>query len=502
MFSKIPKQWLAIQGALIGAFMAILDIQITNSSLKEIQGALGANLNESSWIATAYLVAEIIAIPLTGFFSKWLSPRRYLLWNTAGFILSSLAASFSWDLSSMIVFRALQGFTGGALIPMAFTLIMTLLPKEKQPIGMALFGVTATFAPSIGPSLGGWLTETFSWHYIFYLNVIPGLLVMFLLAQGLDKADRDDDELKKIDIIGIVTMAIGLGALEVVLEEGAREDWFETNYILYLSVIAFMSLTVFIRSQLVTKYPLVSLVLFKNIDFAKACIAYFALGAGLFGSIYLVPLYLAQVHNYNALQIGLVLMWVGLPQLPLFPLIPKLIKKIDPRYLVFAGFSGIAISMTMNTHMTVLYGGVSLIPALLVRAMAQPFMMVPLSIIATQNLKHEDASSASTILNVMRNLGGAVGIAMLATLIDTRSRHYLWQIKENLTAGSLNLTEYLTQAGNMLIAQGGNKDQAYGLLMKEMSNQASVMAFNEGFLFMAILLFIAAIAVISIKPAK
>jgi len=234
--------------------------------------------------------------------------------------------------------------------------------------------------------------------------------------------------------------------------------------------------------------------------FMMACIAYFSLGVGLFGSIYLVPLYLAQVHNYNALQIGLVLMWVGLPQLPLFPLIPKLIKKVDPRYLVFAGFSGIAISMTMNTHMTVLYGGVSLIPALLVRAMAQPFMMVPLSIIATQNLTHEESSSASTILNVMRNLGGAVGIAMLATLIDTRTRHYLWQVKENLTAGSLNLTEYLTNTGNMLTAQGGNKDQAYGLLMREMTNQASVMAFNEGFLLMAILLFIAAIAVISIKP--
>ena len=502
MFSKIPKHWLAIQGALIGAFMAILDIQITNSSLKEIQGALGANLNESSWIATSYLVAEMIAIPLTGFFSKWLSPRRYLLWNTAGFILFSLAASFSWDLSSMIVFRALQGFTGGALIPMAFTLIVTLLPKEKQPKGMALFGITATFAPSIGPSLGGWLTETFSWHYLFYLNVIPGLLVMYLLAQGLDKVKRDDDQLDKIDIVGIVTMAIGLGSLEVVLEEGAREDWFATDYICYLSILAFVSLAAFIRSQLVNKHPLVSLALFKNFDFTKACIAYFALGVGLFGSIYLVPLYLAQVHDYNALQIGLVLMWVGFPQLPLFPLIPKMIKKIDPRYLVFAGFSGIAISMTMNTNMTILYGGVSLIPALLVRAMAQPFMMVPLSIIATQNIKQEEASSASTILNVMRNLGGAVGIAMLATIIDIRSRHYLWQLKENLTAGSLNLTEYLTKAGNMLTAQGGNKDQAYGLLMKEMNNQASVMAFNEGFLLMAILLFIAAIAVISIKPAK
>ena len=201
------KHWLAIGGALLGSFMAILDIQITNSSLKDIQAALGATLEESSWIATSYLVAEMIAIPLTGFFAAWLSPRRYLLWNTTGFIISSLLCSFAWNLESMIVFRAMQGFTGGALIPMAFTLILQLLPLEKRPLGMALFGVTATFAPSIGPTLGGWLTEAFSWHYIFYLNVIPGVVVLWLLAEGLDKQPGDYEQLKRIDVFGMVTMA-------------------------------------------------------------------------------------------------------------------------------------------------------------------------------------------------------------------------------------------------------------------------------------------------------
>jgi len=177
MSERFPKHWLAISGALLGAFMAILDIQITNSSLKDIQAALGATLEESSWIATSYLVAEMIAIPLCGFFAAWLSPRRYLLWNGTVFILASLACSFAWNLESMIVFRAVQGFSGGALIPMAFTLIITLLPLDKRPLGMALFGVTATFAPTIGPTLGGWLTEAFSWHYIFYLNVIPRINV-------------------------------------------------------------------------------------------------------------------------------------------------------------------------------------------------------------------------------------------------------------------------------------------------------------------------------------
>ncbi|WP_417361439.1 DHA2 family efflux MFS transporter permease subunit [Gallaecimonas pentaromativorans] len=502
MLSRIPKNWLAVMGALVGAFMAILDIQITNSSLKEIQGALGATLTESSWIATAYLVAEMIAIPLTGFFTRWLSPRRFLLWTSAGFVLASLACSFSWNLESMIAFRALQGFTGGALIPMAFTLVMTQLPMEKQPVGMALFGVTATFAPSIGPTLGGWLTDTFSWHYIFYLNVLPGLLVMVLLAMGLDKQDRDDDQLKTIDLLGMVTMALGLGSLEVVLEEGSRDDWFDAEYIRWLSVIAVVSMTVFVWRQFTAKAPLVNLRLFKNPDFSKACLAYFALGAGLFGSVYLVPLYLAQIHDYNAMQIGLVLMWVGFPQLPLFPLIPKLVKKVDPRYLVFAGFVGIAISMWMNVNMTVLYDGAFLIPAMLVRAMAQPFMMVPLSIIATQGVDKKDAPSASTLLNVMRNMGGAVGIALLATLMDVRTRHYLWQVRETLVNGSQNLTQWLSHTGQLLEAQGGNATQAYGLLFKEVNRQASVMAYNEAFLVMGCMLFIAALAVLAISPIR
>lgn len=496
----IPKHWLAIFGALIGAFMAILDIQITNSSLKEIQGAIGATLTESSWIATAYLVAEMIAIPLTGFFTRWLSPRRYLLWNAVGFILASLACSTSWNLTSMIVFRVAQGFTGGALIPMAFTLIMTLLPKAKQPVGMALFGVTATFAPSIGPSLGGWLTETFSWHYLFYLNVLPGIVVILLLASGLEKQPRDDTQLRNIDVFGMITMGLGLGCLEVLLEEGARDDWFEAEYLRWLAVISAVSMVLFVYRQLSARQPLVNLRLLANRDFSMACLAYFALGAGLFGSVYLVPLYLAQVHDYNAMQIGLVLMWVGIPQLPLFPMIPKLIKKIDPRYLVVAGFMGIAASMLMNIHMSVLYDGAFLIPAMLVRALAQPFMMVPLSIVATQSLSHEQAPSASTLLNVMRNLGGAVGIAMLATLMDVQTRHYIWQLKERVTDGGINLLEYLSRLRQFFESQGGSPEQAYGSLMNTLTRQASVMAYNDAFLLLGITLFMAAGCCMLIRP--
>jgi len=495
------KNWLAIAGALIGAFMAILDIQITNSSLKDIQAALGATLEESSWIATSYLVAEMIAIPLTGFFAAWLSPRRYLLWNTAGFILSSLACSFAWNLESMIFFRALQGFTGGALIPMAFTLIITLLPLDKRPVGMALFGVTATFAPSIGPSLGGWLTEAFSWHYIFYLNVIPGLAVMWLLAEGLDKAEGDDSQLKRIDVFGMVTMALGLGCLQIMLEEGAKEDWFDTEYIRWLALISFVCLGLFIRKQLLSEHPLVDLRLFRSRDFTLSCINYVVLGAGLFGSVYLVPLYLASVHNYTALDIGLVLMWVGFPQLPFFPLIPRILKYVDAKYLVAFGFSVMGISMFMNIHMTTEYDGSYLIPALLVRALGQPFIMVPLSILSSQNLKQDDIPSASTLYNVMRNLGGAVGIAVLATLLTERTDAHVVTLQQSIISGSQNAAEYFHTLGMMLGVAGGAEEQPYAVVMQEVTRQAMVLSYNEAFMAMGCMLLIAAAASLSIRPA-
>jgi len=248
---RVPfKSWVALMGAILGAFMAVLDIQITNASLQEIQAALGATLEEGSWISTSYLVAEIVVIPLTGWLSQVFSPRLYLVVNAALFTFFSICCAWAWNLPSMITFRAFQGFTGGVLIPMAFTILLTLLPPAKQPVGMAMFAITAVFAPSIGPTIGGWLTENFSWHYIFYLNLIPGLLLIAAVWYGLDRQPLQLRLLKQGDWGGIIAMAIGLGSLQVVLEEGTRKDWFSSPLIVRLSAIAVIFLTIFFRADL------------------------------------------------------------------------------------------------------------------------------------------------------------------------------------------------------------------------------------------------------------
>ncbi|MCE9687589.1 DHA2 family efflux MFS transporter permease subunit [Shewanella sp. AS16] len=500
------RAWIAVFGGLIGAFMAILDIQITNASMKEIQGSLGATLEEGSWIATAYLVAEMIAIPLSGWLSKGLSVRRYLLWNSLAFIFASLLCSFAWNLESMIAFRALQGFFGGALIPLAFRLILECLPDNKRAVGMALFGVTATFAPSIGPTLGGWLTEQFSWHYLFYINVPPGLLVMAMLAYGLEKKAIVWDSLRRVDLAGIVTMALGMGCLEVVLEEGNRKDWFGSDLIRNLAIVAAVNLLLFVWIELRSREPLVNLRLLAKRDFAISTLAYFLLGMALFGAIYLIPLYLTQVHDYNPLEIGLVIMWMGFPQLLVLPLVPRLVERFDPRYLAAFGFLMFAISYYMNSHMTADYAGPQMIASQVVRALGQPFVLVPIGILATMHLKPEENASASTVLNVMRNLGGAFGIALVATLTDNLARGHLARIKESLPAVSAQAQDFLQQRAGMLQAAGSDPytaaTQAKILLGKTMTQQAYIQAYNDVFLIMGGALLIAVVAVLSIRKAK
>jgi MFS transporter, DHA2 family, multidrug resistance protein len=319
---------------MLGAFMAILDIQITNASLKEIQAALSATLEEGSWISTAYLVAEIIVIPLTGWLARVFSTRLYLLVNAGLFIFFSICCAWSWNLSSMIGFRALQGFTGGVLIPMAFAIVLTTLPPAKQPIGLAVFSVTAVFAPSIGPTIGGWLTENFGWEYIFYLNVIPGLILMAGVWYGIAPQSPQPKLLKQGDWWGIASMAIGLGAIQVVLEEGSRKDWFSSEFITRLALVGVVFLALFLWIELTSKHPFINLSLLMRRNFGLATVVNLALGLGLYGSVYILPLYLAQVQNYNPLQIGEVIMWAGLPQLLIVPFVPKLMQRVDSRLMI------------------------------------------------------------------------------------------------------------------------------------------------------------------------
>jgi MFS transporter, DHA2 family, multidrug resistance protein len=498
------RTWVAVLGATLGAFMAVLNIQIVNASLADIQGAIGAGIDDGGWISTSYLIAEIVVIPLSGWLAQVFSVRLYLLTNAVLFLVLSAACALAQDLPQMIALRAVQGFTGGVLIPMAFTLIITLLPKAKQPIGLALFALSATFAPAIGPTIGGYLTENWGWQYIFYVNLAPGAVMVGMLYFSLDAKPMKLSLLREGDWPGIITMAIGLSALQTVLEEGNKDDWFGSPFIVRLSVIAAVSLTVFLWIELTAKKPLLNLRLLFRRNFGFGILANFLLGIALYGSVYILPVYLSRIQGYNAEQIGMVLAWTGLPQLVLIPLVPRLMQRFDSRLVIGVGFTLFAASNFMNIYMTTDYATDQLFWPDVVRAIGQALVMAPLSAVATAGIEPENAGSASGLFNMMRNLGGAVGIATLQTFLTKREQFHsnvLMQsvsIFEQATRTRIDqLTQYFVNHG--VIDRADAVHRAYVAVGNIVQKQAFILAFSDTFYLLGAALIIALVATLMLR---
>jgi len=486
------KDWLAIAGGMVGCFMAILDIQITNSSLAQIEGSIGASLDEGSWIATAYLVAEIIVIPLTGWLSNVFGLRNYLSFSTAAFILFSIACAWSTSLPELILFRAGQGFTGGALIPTGLTIITRQLPPSMQMVGGAIFGVGVTFAPSLGPTLGGWLTENWSWHYIFYLNVVPGLAAIALQRYALAKEPVRLKELIGGDWWGILTMTAGLGAVTVVLEEGQRRDWFSSPLIRDLAIVAVVSFTFFLIVEFTSARPVLNLRLLGRHGVGSGNFLSAVIGAVSYGSIFLVPLYLSQVPRYSALQMGSVVMWSGLPQLLVFPLMPLMVRYLSLRPMVAVGSLLVAASCFLNAHLSTQTGGHDLIFAQVLRAIGFPIFAMPMLQLTVSDLPGSDAADASSLTNVFRNLGGSIGIAMLATMTQSREQVHFHALTERVSANAGLAAERLRQMAGLFLSRapdpGGAEAKATAMLAGQMHQQALVLAYVDAFNMLGVLM--------------
>ncbi|ATU93144.1 DHA2 family efflux MFS transporter permease subunit [Phyllobacterium zundukense] len=501
------KEWVAVLAGMIGAFMAILNIQITNASLLDIEGGIGTGLDNGAWISTSYLIGEIVVIPLTAYFSNVFSFRRYILVNTILFPLFSIACAFAHDLGSMIVMRGLQGFAGGVLIPMAFTMVLTKLPKSQQPVGLALFALSVTFAPAIGPTIGGYLTENYGWQTIFFINALPSAVMAIALAATLDKTPMQLHLLKEGDWAGMFTMAVGLSALQTVLEEGNKEDWFSSPFILKLSAVAVAFLATFIWIELTVEKPLVKLSLLKQRNFAIGVVVNVLVGVALFGTVYILPQYLGQVQRYNAEQIGNVLAWTGLPQLLLIPLVPMLMKRFDARYIGFLGISVFAASCFMNVMLSPDNAGDQFWIPNIVRAIGQALVLTPITAITTAGIAAADAAAASGLTNMLRNLGGAVGTATLGTVLTKREQFHSNIIGQSVTLGRDEVHQRLDQLTGYFVAHGVSDhalaaQQAVVALGRLVKRQALILGFGDTFAVIGVLLAIAAIALLFAEKPK
>ncbi|HLH94060.1 MAG TPA: DHA2 family efflux MFS transporter permease subunit [Xanthobacteraceae bacterium] len=498
-----PRRLIAFIAMCFGMFMAVLDIQIVSASLAEIQAGLAASQDEISWVQTAYLIAEVIAIPLSGFLSRALGTRIMFATAAAGFTISSLICGFTTSMNEMIFWRAVQGFIGGGMIPTVFASIYTIFPRSKQQMFVPIIGLVATLAPTVGPTVGGYLTDALSWHWLFFINVLPGIAVTALALALIDFDEPDWSLFRNFDWWGLGFMAAFLGSLEYVLEEGTRWDWFDDQTITLLTVVSGLSAVAFFARVLTTRFPIVDLKAYANRNFALGSLFSFVLGIGLYGLTYLFPLYLEEIRGDNALMVGETLFVSGVAMFVTAPIVGRLGSKVDPRILLMAGFGIFALGAWQMTYLTKDWDFAQLLWPQIFRGVGLMLAMIPITNVALGTLAPERLKNASGLFNLSRNLGGAVGLAALNTVLDHRIDLHLARLHDAVTWGRQPAQEVLTQL-TARFQSFGSDAQAMALkqLMMLTRQQGVVMAFADVFLMLAVLFAIfGALALVMRRPA-
>lgn len=498
--------WIAVLGMNLGALMSSLDVTATNASLEDMTGALSATLDQGSWIATAYLIGEIIVIPLTGWFARIFSTRWYMTGSTVLFLVFSIACASATNLTEMIAFRGLQGFCAGAFVPVAMAYVLRHLPTSKHTIGLAMFGLTVTAGPAVGPILGGWLTYAYSWQYIFYINLLPGV---FMLATCLFLVERESMSLELLrqgDWTGIGSMAIGLGCLQTVLEEGNRNQWFNSALIRQLTVIAVISLGLFLAISLTRQRPFINLHLMGRRNFALACLVNFVAGCGIFGAMYVLPVYLDSVQQYTPYQVGLTLFWNGVGSAVTMPCLPWLQSKFDSRVVVAAGCAIFAMSSLIDSGMSSQSGTPQLIEPRLIQGIGQSLITVPLAGLATAGIEVLQLNDASALFNQVRYLGGSFADAIFATFIQHRSEFHYDRLRGDVTLYSETVQQRLQDITQYFISKGSDlvtaQQQAMATIAQIVQQQATVMAIDDCFYLLGLLTLASGIALLFMKKAQ
>ena len=495
--------WMAVAAGMIGALMALMDTSIINAALPVIQGEIGATPSEGTWVGTSYLVAEIVVIPLTAWLERMLGMRRLLLSMGTMFVLFSLVCATAANLETMIFGRIGQGLTGGALIPSALTIVSQRLPTRQQPVGMAMVAMTALIGPIMGPLLGGWLTENYSWHLSFTINLPIGLIQLTMIMLAIPASSTRLGELKNADWLGIFGMILSLGALTTMLEEGHRERWFESSMIWALAVATLIGCAVVAAGQYLAPRPVVQLGLFRNRTVTVSVLLMTICGMLLYGTLFLTPQFLAAIAGYNAFQAGQVIFWAGVIGIFAAFLFPLMVRKLDLRLVVCAAICNLAIGAFVAGRLTSASIGMDLLIPQLFFGVGMALTVMPLQQIVMFAVDKADAPEANGLISVARNLGGALGLAMIAAIQDHRSDTHHWQINSGIGANDPEVQRQLAETANML--GGGPEGMTAALRMFDgvVQREAFVMAFNDLFLLFGALAIISMPLVMLIrKPAR
>jgi MFS transporter, DHA2 family, multidrug resistance protein len=481
-----PKRLFAFLIMVFGMFMSILDIQVVSASLSEIQAGLSASQSEVSWVQTSYLIAEVIAIPLSGFMSRALGTRLLFAISASGFTIASFFCGFASTLEQMIIWRAIQGFLGAGMIPTVFASAYTVFPRSKFHIVGPIIGLVATLAPTVGPTVGGMITDWASWHWLFFINIVPGIGITLGVLILCDFDRPDFALLEHFDWWGLLFMAGFLGTLEYVLEEGPRYEWLQDTSIAVCAAICAASAIAFFWRVLTAREPIVDLTTFTDRNFGIGCLIALFLGVGLYGLTYMYPRYLAEVRGYSALMIGETMFVSGATMFLIAPLIGRLMTIVDLRVIIASGLIIFALGSYQMTGITKDYDFWELFLPQVLRGIGMMCAMIPTNTIALGTLPQERVKNASALFNLMRNLGGAVGLAVINQVLNERTDLHIVRLQERVNWGNATATETL----NMLTQKMQGMGDATLMAMKQLSQivhrQAAVMGYGDAFFLLTI----------------
>jgi len=468
-----------------GGFMALLDIQIVASSLQYIGGGLSAAQDEISWVQTAYLIAEIVVIPMSGWLTRVFSTRWLFAASAAGFTLTSLLCALAWNIQSMILFRALQGMLGASMVPAMFTSSLYFFQGPRRVYSAAVVGTIASLAPVLGPVIGGWITDTWNWHWLFYVNLLPGIAVTILAALLIRIDEPDLSLLKDADYPGILLMAVALSTLEYVLEEGSRWNWFDDRTIRNCTWIAAITGVLFIIRSLTFARPIVDLRALKNRNFAVGCFLSFVTGIGIFSTIYLTPLFLGYVRGYSAWQTGIAIFSTGVASIAAVPVYVFLARKVDTRWLMMFGLASFGASMWAFSYITSDWSAEELLVPQVMRGFPQVFAVAPGVGLGLGSLPPERLKYASGLYNMMRNLGGAVGIAVCSAILNAQTNFHFNMIASHLTPANGPMARLIAGAAQRYGAIPGSPEAGHLAAVKTLwqlaYREASTLAYADAF---------------------
>ena len=482
------RKYLVFGVMAFGQFMAQIDIQIVAGSLNEVQAGLSAGPDEMSWVQTAYLIAELVMIPFSAFLTQAMSTRWLFAASAGLFTLCSVLCGLAWSIESMTVFRALQGFTGGAMIPTVFAVGFTLFSGRQRAMIPAILGLASVLAPTLGPTVGGLITEYINWRWVFFINVVPGLAVTVLTVRFL-RVDRADTSMfRRIDWMHLLAMAVFLGSLQYVLEEGPRLDWFGDSTIMMSAWLSLVAFVLFLERSFFSQSPIVKLTPFRRPSFMFACVFNLVIGFGMFASTYLIPVFLGRVRGFNSLQIGATVFVVGLSQIFSTLIAAPLSQRVDGRLLFTVGLSLFALSLWLTSHATPQWGFAEFLVPQLVRGLALMLCIVPSVGLALTGFEAVELRYASGLFNLMRPLGGAIGIALVNTSLQDSGRIAMARFGETLghsaatfNSGVAGMTQRLsTVTPDPALALL----EAQGIIARFIARQAITIAFDEVFRMM------------------